>query len=191
MITNLKKFWEFLKEDSLKSLIVTLILAFILIKFAIFPTLSFITGSTLPIVIVESCSMYHDEAGFEGTFTKPDVYNDYNLGLEDTEDWIFPNGLKKGDIIFVVGPKNIEIGDIIIFIGNARHPIIHRVMDDTEPYATKGDNYKTNSQQLASEKQIYDEQLIGKAVFRIPYLGWIKLIFFDWQFKPEQRGFCN
>ncbi len=191
MITNLKKFWAFLKEDSLKSLVVTLVLAFIVIKFVLFPALSFVTGSMLPLVIVESCSMYHDEPGFDGAFSRPAVYDNYNIGINDTDDWVFPHGLKKGDIIFVTRAEKIKVGDVIIFVGNAAHPIIHRVVDAKEPYATKGDNYKTNSQQLSSEKSISDEQVIGKAVFRIPYIGWVKLIFFDWKFPDSQRGFCN
>jgi len=191
MIENLKKFWAFLKEDSLKSLIVTLILAFFVIKFILFPALSFLTGSALPLVIVESCSMYHDSPGFEGTFSRPAVYEDYGISIEDTKDWIFPHGLNKGDIIFVTGPENIEVGDVIIFLGGATHPIIHRVVDETEPYATKGDNYKTNYNQLPTEQQISQKQIIGEVVFRIPMLGWLKLVFFDWESPWSQRGFCE
>jgi hypothetical protein len=170
---------------------VTLLLAFVIIKFILFPGLAFITGSNLPLVIVESCSMYHDEPGFDGTFSRPDVYDSYGISQDDTDSWVFPNGLKKGDIIFVVGAENVEVGDVIIFLGGAAHPIIHRLVDAEEPYATKGDNYKTNYRQLPTEEQISENQLIGKAVFRIPYLGWVKLIFFDWKFPESQRGFCK
>ena len=56
---NILKFWNFLKQDNWKSWIVSIILMIVAIKFFIFPILSLITGTSLPLVIVESCSMYH------------------------------------------------------------------------------------------------------------------------------------
>lgn len=184
-----KKFWNFLQEDSWSSFIVTLVLAFLIIKLIFFPGLSLITGTSLPLVIVESCSMYHHEDGFENTFESP-VYEDYGISLEDTRNWVFQNGFSKGDVIFVVGAKNIEVGDVIIFNGGIQHPLIHRVVKVGDSYATKGDNYKTNSQQLNSEKHISEDQIIGKALFKVPFVGWAKLIFFESGRSSGDRGFC-
>lgn len=186
----LKKFWNYLQKDSWDSLIVFLILAVVLIRFIIFPGLSLVTGTELPLVIVESCSMYHHEKGFEKILDN-NIYRQYNILLEDTKDWDFQNGVNKGDVIFVIAPKNLEVGDLIIFEGGENHPIIHRLIKEDEPYSTKGDNHITNHNQLESEKAISEEQLIGKAVFRVPYLGWIKLIFFEPFREPKQRGFCR
>jgi len=185
----IKKTWDFLREDTWQSLIVFLVLALIFIKFIFFPILSAVTGTTLPLVIVESCSMYHHEKGFEKTFQSR-IYEEKGILIEDTKVWDFQNGLNKGDVIFVVGPKNAEVGDVIIFSGNAIHPIIHRLIDD-DPYSTKGDNYKTNNMQLPSEKEIPKELIIGKAVFKIPYVGWIKLFFFDLFSNNSEKGFCK
>jgi signal peptidase I len=187
----LRKFWDFLKEDSWPSLLVFLIISIIFIKFIFFPALSFITGTPLPLVIVESCSMYHHEKGFEKIFDESKIYEDYEINLDNTKNWDFQEGLNKGDVIFVIGPNNLKKGDVIIFEGGESHPIIHRLIKDKEPYSTKGDNYKTNPYQLTNEKEISEDQLIGKAVFRIPYLGWIKLIFFEHQRNPNERGFCK
>ena len=183
-----KRFWKFLNNDSWMSLFVTLVIAFFVIKFILFPGLSLITGTSLPLVIVESCSMYHYEDGLEQTF-ESSVYGDYDIDLEDTENWDFQNGLNKGDVIFVVGAKNIEVGDILIFNGGTAHPIIHRVVRADGTYSTKGDNYKTNGRQLESEKNISEEQLVGKALFKIPAIGWVKLIFFD--FRSNSPGSCR
>ena len=185
-----KRFWGFLQEDSWSSFAVTLIFAFVIIKFVFFPGLSLITGTSLPLVIVESCSMYHHDAGFENTF-ESDVYGDYRLSLADTGNWIFQNGFSKGDVIFVVGTKNVEVGDVIIFNGGAQHPLIHRVVEVDGDYATKGDNYKTNSRQLNSEKSISEDQLIGKALFKVPFVGWAKLIFFEGGRSANNKGLCN
>lgn len=184
----LKKIITFLKEDSWPSTIAFLILAAIFIKLIIFPILSFITGTSLPLVIVESCSMYHPNKGFENILNN--IYFEEDISLEDTKNWPFKNGLNKGDIIIAINPKNLEKGDVIIFEGGANHPIIHRLIDDIEPYATKGDNPITNYHQLENEKKIYENQIIGKAIFRVPSLGWIKLFFFDIFKEQSQRGLC-
>lgn len=186
----INKFFNFLREDSWASLIVTLIIAVILIRVVLFPILSLITGTSLPLVIVESCSMYHPEGGFEKIFEN-DIYEENGIFLEDSEEWVFRDGFSKGDIIFVVGAKNVEIGDVIIFEAGAKYPLIHRVIAADETYGTKGDNYLTNPGQLAVEEEIYEEQIIGKALFRIPYLGWVKLIFFEFARPVNERGICS
>ncbi len=188
---QLKRYWNFLQEDSLKAVFVFLVTAILFLVLIFFPCLRLLTGSDYPLVIVESCSMYHHDYGFENTFTSP-IYGENNISINDTDNWIFPNGLKKGDIIFIVEPKNLEKGDVIIFSsGRSSVPIIHRLVDDVEPYATKGDNYISNSGQFSEEMNIIEEQVLGKAVFRIPGLGWIKLILFDWRNPAGYRGFCN
>ena len=184
--STIRKFWDFLQEDTWQSFVVTLLIAFILIKFVLFPLLSFITGTSLPLVIVESCSMYHTQ-----TFTEimtNQVYKDYSIDPENATAWPFQNGFAKGDIIFVVSPKNIKIGDVIIYEAGQSYPIIHRVIrHDSGTVATKGDN---NPSLLPFEPSILEEKIMGKAVFRIPALGWVKLIFFE-PFHPSQRGFCK
>ncbi len=190
---QVKRFWKFIKEDSWASLIVSLVLAFLIIKFIFFPFLSFVTGTSLPLVIVESCSMYHSD-GMDLVFKSP-IYGQYGLSLEDSKNWSFKNGLSKGDIIFAVGAdyEDLHVGDVIIFNGRQRHPIIHRIIsiNDDGTVTTKGDNFKTNSGLLDIERSIKSEQIIGKAVFRVPYLGWLKLIFFEAMRPASERGFCS
>ena len=56
----LKKSWQIIwKDDSLKGWIISLIFIFVVIKFIFFPLLNLATGTSLPLAIVESCSMYH------------------------------------------------------------------------------------------------------------------------------------
>lgn len=184
---RLGKFWKFLKEDSWPSFLVSLVLALIIIKFVFFPLLSLITGTGLPLVIVESCSMYHSMELDQIMANR--IYQDYGLDINDTKDWIFRNGFTKGDIIVVVGAKNVKVGDVIIFVAGQTNPIIHRVVniDSFGKYTTKGDN---NLGLLSYEKSISSEQVVGKAVLKVPFLGWVKLIFFDWMKPENQRGFC-
>jgi hypothetical protein len=185
--SGFNKVWNFLKEDSWPSFLVSLVLALIIIKFVFFPILSLLTETSLPLVIVESCSMYHSQ-DLENIMENK-YYSDYRLSYDNTSDWNLKNGFTKGDIIFVVGADNPKVGDVIIFNAGQSNPIIHRIIgiSDTGIYTTKGDN---NAGLLVFEKNIDKEQIVGKAVFKIPFIGWVKLIFFDWMKPDEQRGFC-
>jgi len=187
VVESFKNFWMFLKKDSWVSLAVTLILAIVVIKFIFFPGLSFLTGTDLPLVIVESCSMYHHDDGFERTF-ESDVYGDYGIDLADTGNWIFQNGFSKGDVVFVVGADEIEVGDVIIFEGGGTYPLIHRVVEVGDSYTTKGDN---NPAVYAFDKDIAEGQIIGKALFKVPFIGWIKLVFFEFGRDARAKGFCS
>ena len=183
----IKKLWNFLKKDTWQSWLVSIILIIIFIKFIFFPTLSFLTGSELPLVVVESCSMYH-ESSFEEWWDKNEAwYKLENIEKSDFESFGFKNGLNKGDIIFVIGKKEYKIGDIIIFTAPTKHPLIHRIVTQN-PASTKGDH---NTNQLSIERDISKDSILGKAAFRIPLLGWIKLIFFEPFRAANERGFCK
>ncbi|MEK6906292.1 MAG: signal peptidase I [Nanoarchaeota archaeon] len=196
-----KKFWFLLwKDDSLKGWFFSLIFLFVFIKFIFFPTLSFVTGTTLPLAIVESCSMYHDGnllSDFDGWWKENSgKYEDVNIEKKEFSDFIFKKGFNKGDILFIVGakPDKLKVGDIIIFESGQRNPVIHRVIeikerDDERIFSTLGDN---NNGQLVFEKEINSDRIVGRAVFKIaPYLGWIKLVFFEGQKSELERGFCS
>jgi hypothetical protein len=195
----LVRFWRFLKADTWQSWIVSLVLLIVVIKYIFFPLLSFTTGSSLPLVVIESCSLYHGENFDEWWENKGQWYEERGIEKSEFESFSYKDGMNKGDIIFVWGHGDYEVGDVIIFEPNsastAKHPIIHRIIS-TDPYETKGDH---NSQQLTSnnnyqgidETNIKEEQIIGKSLVRIPYLGWIKLVFFEPLREPGERGFCS
>jgi len=205
------KFWFLLwKDDSLKGWIFSIIFLFIFIKLIFFPGLGLATGfsfqeiihgTALPLAIVESCSMYHNgnlfssyDSWYDGHDSK---YEDINLSQEKFAEFSFKKGFNKGDILLILDtkPEKLKIGDVIVFQGNQQNPIIHRIIDIREDengeriFSTMGDN---NNGQLTVEKEIKEEQIIGRAVFRlVPYAGWGKLIFFEFQRDPSERGFCS
>ncbi len=182
----LQRFWNFLKQDTFNSWLVSLILIFIIIKFLLFPLLSLITGTQLPLVVVESCSMHHD-SNFDNWWDQNGLwYEAQGIEKKEFENYALRNGFTKGDIILVKGIKEPEKGNIIIFIAGTRYPIIHRVISES-PLSTKGDN---NAEQLSLEQDVDKEKVLGQAVGKIPALGWVKLIFFE-AFRPKsERGFC-
>ncbi|MEM4330537.1 MAG: signal peptidase I [Candidatus Pacearchaeota archaeon] len=186
---KVKKFWKFLNEDSWESTFVSLILFLIIIYFVIFPLASLLTGTKYFLVIVESCSMHHRYPLEEIINNK--YYKERGISKENITSWPFKNGFNKGDIIFSVGPSNLKVGDVIIFNPQKeeyKYPIIHRIIEIDDTIVTKGDN---NNGILEVEKNISRDKILAKSLFRIPYLGWIKLIFFDWRNPPEKRGFCK
>ncbi len=197
----LKKFWFVVwKDDSLKGWFISIIFLFVVIKLIFFPILTLASGTPLPLVIVESCSMYHDGnifSNFQNWWTRHESkYFQEKIIQTNFLEFPFKNGFNKGDILFVVGvkPKNVKIGDIIIFNAGEANPIIHRVMtikndNGTYTFSTMGDN---NNGQLYIEKEINQNQLVGEPVANVaPYLGWIKLIFFEGSKPPSERGFCK
>ena len=188
MHEKVKKFWEFLKADTWQSWLVSLILTFILIKFILFPLLSLALGTSLPLVVVESCSMYHSTTDSEQWWNQNSAwYNSKNINNSDFASFPFEGGLNKGDIILVSGRVKPAVGKVIIFNADYQHPIIHRVVSQN-PVQTKGDN---NDGQLAQEQSINQSQIVGTAVARLPALGWAKLIFFEGLKPREERGFCH
>jgi signal peptidase I len=184
----LARFWGFLKEDTWQSWLVSLILAFVIIKFIFFPVLSFAMGTPLPLVVVESCSMYHS-TDFDGWWESNAVWYDRkDITKGDFEDFPFSGGLSKGDIILVSGWGGHEVGDVIVFESQFRFPLIHRVVEINPVVGTKGDN---NFNQLPQEREISEEEILGKSLVRVPGLGWVKLIFFEGSRPSDQRGFCK
>jgi len=83
-----------------------------------------------------------------------------------------------GDIVIIseVPTEQIKEGDIIQFkTSNSSIPIIHRVYeiqeeDNVKLYITKGD-----ANDEPDSNPVYKEQIMGKAVFNIPKIGWIPI----------------
>ena len=197
----LSKFWFLIwKDDSLKGWVLSLIFIFVFIKFIFFPILSFTLGTSLPLAIVESCSMYHSNDVL-GNFdiwwnSHEEKYSQFEISKTTFETFSMYKGFNKGDIIFITGtnPNKIKIGDIIIYNTDTPSPVIHRVMNITETssgliFQTIGDN---NNGQIYFEKQVTSSQIVGKAQFKLaPLAGWFKLIFYENGRSSSERGFCH
>ena len=184
-----KKIWWFIwEDDSIWSWLVNIVLAFVLIKFIVYPGLGFIFGTGYPIVAVVSSSMSHNGEGFDAWWEENKAWYDSNgITKEEFSDFHLKNGFYKGDIMVLMGrkPESLDAGDVIVFKSNRPDPIIHRIVkkweEDGEYYfKTKGDNNKDSiKSSLVDETKIGKDRILGKAVLKIPLLGWIKIIFVD------------
>lgn len=204
MNEKIKRLYNFIFHDnSTLSWIVNVVLAFIIVKFILYPLLGIILSTSYPLVAVISSSMDHDillENGVSSVCgsTYPEAKNlnldeywkicgDYyekNFKITKQQFRLFSlsNGLKKGDIVILYGADEVEIGDIVVYPNpKFRYPIIHRVVGKNgEKLITKGDH---NSR----EDPVEVTEILGKAVFKIPKLGYIKIIAVDYIWNPIFR----
>jgi signal peptidase I len=205
------KFWYLLwQDDSFKGWIFSLIFLFLLVQYIIFPSLRLVTGTSLPLAIVETCSMYHQGnffSTFQGWFdsNKEEKYLRYNITKEEFEKFPLNRGFSKGDIIFMVKANlnKLQVGDIIAFdAGTKSTPIVHRIIkireeDGKRIFTTMGDNNQeilkpNNNLWNIDEESIKEKQILGKVLFRIaPEIGWVKLIFFEPSKPISERGLCR
>jgi signal peptidase I len=112
-------------------------------------------------------------------------YEEKSITKETFQDFSLKNGFRKGDIIIVWGRFKPKLGDIVIFKpGNqstSPKPIIHSIVGFKKDYImTKGDHNEDflvegNNRHNTDETKITQDRIIGKAIFKIPYLGWFKI----------------
>ncbi len=199
-----RSLWRFLWEDnSILSWIVNVILAFVIIKFIVYPLLGFLLFTSNPIVAVVSCSMEHSatDCGRGSGYricgaqlekrTNLDFdeywnncgkwYEAKNISKSAFSEYPFGKGFNKGDLMILKGkkPGELKTGDVIVFKGAEKEPVIHRIVSISPEgsgyvFSTKGDN---NDNQLSYEKSIPPDLIIGKAVIKLPYLGNVKILF--------------
>ena len=181
---TLKAAWKFLWNDnSIWSWLLNAGLAFIIIKFLVYPGLGLILQTNHPVVAVISDSMQH-QAEFDRWWKSMEpFYEKHNITKEEFTNFRTSAGFNKGDIIILKGrkPKDISIGDVIVFKAGSPEPIIHRVVSKWESegkyyFATKGDR---NAGQRDEEKEISQDRVLGKGWLRVPYVGYVKIIFTD------------
>lgn len=202
-----RKVWWFIwEDDSILSWVVNIILAFILVKFIIYPGLGFMLDTSHPIVAVVSGSMEHkialsptdpaqklrlcDHVFKEKEHISFDEYWKYcgdwytkntDITKDDFRDFPFQNGFNTGDIMILYGkePEDIKIGDVIVYQSTRPDPIIHRVVDIDKEEGQYHFQTKGdhNPGSNTDELDISEKQVIGNAVIRIPLLGWVKIWF--------------
>ncbi len=184
---DLKKIWKFIWEDnSVWSWLVNIILAFVLIKFVLYPGMGLILGTKYPLVAVVSGSMEHTVPFDEFWSEQHLYYEKYNITKTKFESFPFKNGFNKGDIMLLKGkkPKDIKVGTVIVFQSERKYPIIHRVIkkwksDGKYYFQTKGDhNLYSIKEPGLNEFNISEDKILGIALVRIPWIGNIKIYAF-------------
>jgi len=196
-----RKIWRFLREDSAASWVANVVIAFIVIRYLFYPLFGLMLGTSFPIVAVVSESMEHGTnrdilcgqniRDFQYSFQNywkvcGSWYETQGIKSESFQKFPFSNGFNTGDVIILwrATPANLEIGDILIFQGSKPQPIIHRIVKIyTEKgqifYQTKGDHNGESIAGQQGETRIGLERVYGQGILRIPYLGWVKILFVE------------
>lgn len=213
-VSIIRNVWKFLwYDDSVLSWLANIVLAYLFIVFIFYPGMGFLLNTSYPLVAVVSGSMEHMIISHDdkinpnlcGTnYDKTDLfvnfnsywekcgswYSEHNISKEEFSKFTFKNGFNKGDIVFIYGtnPKNLKIGDVIVFKSNVRtEPIIHRIVDintvnEKLVFTTKGDH---NGSFGSVDMNITSDKILGRGIFRVPFLGWFK-IWVTMLVSPEQ-----
>lgn len=213
---KIKQFWDYVwNGDDFLSLVLSLIFAFIIIKFIFYPGLSLVLGTTHPVVAIvsgsmehkvvvsnkfpEICGSYQEETAKLNldeywSFCGPWYEDNVDISKEKFKDFDFKNGMNIGDVVVLTraNPNKLEVGDVIVFIQKEnprKEPIIHRIVkiENTSSgikIQTKGDhnrdsiNVSTRTEYI-DEYDITEENLVGKALIRVPYVGYVKILAYD------------
>ncbi len=198
----LKKAWKyFWHDDSLGSWILNVIVAFLLIRYIVYPVLGIVLGTSFPIVAVVSESMEHSL--FKGVLCGRNIgdykesfdnywsicgswYEQRGINKEQFRQFSFHDGFNKGDVLFLwrANENNLKVGDVLVFQASRPQPIIHRIVAIKEEngkkfYQTKGDHNSESIAPVLGETKIDASRIEGKGILRIPYLGWIKILFVE------------
>lgn len=203
---SIRKIWDFIwNSNSVWSWILNIILAFILIKFIVYPGIGLVLGTNLPIVAVISESMEHEQGDLWftndgatcsfGPCRQKDWYAELNITEENFSKFPLNRGFNKGDLMILIGrnAEDIKVGDIIVFErfdsdAGGIIPVIHRVVKITVRsgkifFQTKGDNNLDSiidGRMGLNEMQIPSDKVLGLAGVKIPWLGWVKIKFSEW-----------
>lgn len=201
IIKILKKIkYHVFEDESPVGWLAAFLVMFLLLKFIVIPLTSIVLNTNYPIVAVISGSMEHGldsqkslcgikpinyAKNFDNWWNYCGDYYISNFDIEKEEFFEFSqkNGFNIGDVMILYGTKaeNLKKGDVIVFEGGRTKPIIHRIVkidivDGKHFFTTKGDH---NPESYYFEKEIPEDKYIGKAVLRIPLVGYIKIFAVD------------
>ena len=78
-----------------------------------------------------------------------------------------PDSISAQSMVVLIKAPEYRIGDVIMFQGNLKTPITHRIVGiDENGFVTKGDANNSEDSDRVNESQIY-----GKLLFKIPGVG--------------------
>ncbi|MEM5815108.1 MAG: signal peptidase I [Candidatus Aenigmatarchaeota archaeon] len=188
MLKNIKKYWEKITEGWFGYIVYALL--GVILAYSINFIFGLILNTKLPLVVIVSSSMSHSPGYYIcGSYVKSyknsfenywmvcnESYKAFNITKEIFLKFPFKNGMEVGDVIVVKKEKNYKLGDVIVYQPTGgKYPIIHRIVKINEDgsFQTKGDR---NNGQFNYEKRINYSQIYGKAILRIPLIGWPRVL---------------
>ena len=194
------------------------VIAFIVVAVVYFIVLPAILGTSVPLVVVSSCSEkgylnVGDVLVLQGIAIEdikaPEVYVEKYTGFEP----VFSEGTTGEITAVIIGGETVTLNrsnDIIVYVAwPSRKQIIHRVFAKVKTnqgylLLTKGDANQALDQMAPNgaicvtenpgnciSTPITQQMLVGKNLFGVPLLGHIKLFFCDITFGVFCEGHAN
>lgn len=202
---GIREFWNWLwHSESWMSYIVFLIIIFIIIKFILFPTLTLIFGTSLPLAIVESSSMDHNSLNYcmayDSSLNCIKQSRDYSICGNTMQEskflnsdeywqtcgkWYEQKEISKEEFLGFSFKNGFRKGDIMIISGKKNIEIgdvlifnggmNHPIIHRVVSLNPIQTKGDHNEVQLPIETNINPGQIIGVALGKIPYAGWPKV----------------
>ena len=142
------------------------------VAFLFYQAMILATGTQLPIVSVVSDSMYHRAYFNQWWGSSGKFYTGLGITSDQFKEFKDFNGLSRGDLLLVIKPQDLKVGDIVIYQRDAASfTIVHRVVQiDGDKIVTKGDNNP------GPDTPIIRQNVQGKVVFAVPVLGYPRFL---------------
>jgi signal peptidase I len=193
-MVSVSEIWKTLNEGVIGYVFYILLGAFAAVVLT--SILGLVLNTNIPLVAVLSGSMDHGitdepgslaypcakrENGYEKNFDSwwrlcGRTYSEFGITKEGFAHFPFRDGFSKGDIPVIMNDGSFAVGDVIVYdIQSQKVPIIHRIVKVNEDgtFQTKGDH---NSGQNPYERAVSQNQIRGKVVFLVPYLGYLRTL---------------
>lgn len=118
-------------------------------------------------------------------------YENRNISKEKFSNFPIKNGFSRGDLLIIMGTDNYSVGDVVVYhLENLNSDeemckrfkifikqrgidrVVHRIIAvENGEYIVKGDH-----NEIADQCRLKKEQFLGKVIFVIPKIGYLKII---------------
>lgn len=117
--------------------------------------------------IILLCVLYNIIFSINTTITHNDYLKLFGISLFNMESELMQDDINKGDLVIVkkVNSEELQEGDIIAYTVNGKTRI-NKIINKKDTYTTK-----SNKSYYPNIEKISYEQLIGKVLICIPFLG--------------------
>lgn len=125
--------------------------------------------------------MDHQPSDFDSWWDqKEDSYLERGVSKSDFTTFPIPDGVNKGDILIVGPPKNLKIGDVVLYLDGFPYATTPRLIEQNEDYTYLGlhdNNPAPLIQQGHDETKIQVQNITDKVYFRIWSPLWYAILY--------------
>ena len=118
-------------------------------------------------IIIGLCILYNIIFSVNTTITQNDYFKLFGISFFNVKNDLLEGDMNKNDLVIVeeVDEKEIQKGDIIAYTVNGKTRI-NKIINKKETYVTK-----SNKSYYPDLEEVTYDEIIGKKVVNIPYLG--------------------